>query len=108
GKDYMEVRYADLRRPSISLFEHRRALKAIRVEGQRSISESQIFRTVEEQRRLIANAARETKGRRRTRPRNIPTIEAFDELSLRRQSSERESEHVDYDAPVKAYDVEQW
>ncbi|WP_233860256.1 Mu transposase C-terminal domain-containing protein [Paraburkholderia sp. HD33-4] len=108
GKDYMEVRYADLRRPSISLFEHRSALKAIRAEGQRSISESQIFRTVEEQRRLIANAARETKGRRRIRPRRIPTIEAFNDLSLRRQSSERESEHVDYDAPVKAYDVEQW
>ncbi|MEM5312311.1 Mu transposase C-terminal domain-containing protein [Paraburkholderia sp. JHI869] len=84
GKDYIEVRYADLRRPSISLFEHRRALKAIRAEGQSSISESQIFRTVEEQRRLIANAARETKGRRRTWPRSIPTIEAFNDLPLRR------------------------
>ena len=76
AKDYIEVRYADLRRPSISLFEHRRELKAIRAEGQRSISESQIFLTVEEQRRLIAKAARETKARRRTRARSLPTVEA--------------------------------
>ena len=32
--DYLEVRYADMRRPAISLFEQRTALKAIRSEGQ--------------------------------------------------------------------------
>ncbi|WP_232430378.1 Mu transposase C-terminal domain-containing protein [Burkholderia ubonensis] len=31
--DYVEVRYADMRRPTISLFEHRAALQAIRSEG---------------------------------------------------------------------------
>jgi hypothetical protein len=32
--DYLEVRYADMRRPAFSLFEQRTALKAVRSEGQ--------------------------------------------------------------------------
>jgi putative transposase len=108
GKDYFEVRYADLRHPSISLFEQRTALKTIRSQGRRSISETVIFRTVEEQRRLIADATRATRSRRRPRQRSLPTIEAFNDLSLRQQDSEHEKEQVDYDSPVKAYDVEQW
>jgi putative transposase len=67
-----------------------------------------IFRTVEEQRRLIADATRATRSRRRPRQRSLPTIEAFNDLSLRQQDSEHEKEQVDYDSPVKAYDVEQW
>lgn len=41
--EYLEVRYADMRRPAISLFEHRAALQAIRAEGQRTVSEAMIF-----------------------------------------------------------------
>ncbi|MEX3817672.1 Mu transposase C-terminal domain-containing protein [Paraburkholderia sp. BR14263] len=108
GKEYFEVRYADLRRPSISLFEQRTALKSIRVQGQRSISESMIFRAVEDQRRVIADATRGTRAHRRPRPRRLPAIEAFNDLSLRQQDSENEKDQVDYDSPVKAYDVEQW
>lgn len=110
GKEYIEVRYADLRRPPISLFEHRRALKTIRSEGQCSISESQIFRTVEEQRRLIASAAHQTLARRGAQLRKTRKIKMSGEPSKQQRVPKRESEseQVDYDAPVKAYDVEQW
>lgn len=47
GKNYFEVRYADLRRSSISLFEQRTVLKFVRVQEQRSVSETMIFRAVE-------------------------------------------------------------
>jgi putative transposase len=109
-RDYLEVQYADMRRPAISLFEQRTALKAIRSEGQQTVSEALIFRTVEEQRRLIANARRTTaRARRRSRKKYVPLEEVLDRVvQFRSETSEHEVETVDYDAPVQAFDVEQW
>ena len=108
--DYLEVQYADMRRPAISLFEQRAALKAIRSEGQQTVSEALIFRTVEEQRRLIANARRTTaRARRRSRRKYVPLEEVLERVvQFRSETSEHEVETVDYDAPVQAFDVEQW
>ncbi|WP_244179579.1 Mu transposase C-terminal domain-containing protein [Paraburkholderia aspalathi] len=109
-RDYLEVQYADMRRPAISPFEQRTALKAIRSEGQQSVSEALIFRTVEEQRRLIANARRTTvSARRRSRRKYVPLEEVLERVvQFRSETSEHEVETVDYDAPVQAFDVEQW
>jgi putative transposase len=109
-RDYLEVRYADMRRPAISLFEQRTALKAIRSAGQHTISETLIFRTVEEQRRVIANARRTTaRARRRSRKKYVPVEEVLERVvQFRSGTSEHEVETVDYDAPVQAFDVEQW
>jgi putative transposase len=111
-KEYMEVRYADLRRPAIALFEQRRALKAIREAGQHSVSEAQIFRTVEDQRRVIVKARRATlSSRRRARSRNVPSMEILDRLAQSESAAhtpDQENEQIDYDSPVEAYDVEQW
>jgi putative transposase len=109
-RDYLEVRYADMRRPAISLFEQRTALKAIRSGGQHTISETLIFRTVEEQRRVIANARRTTaRARRRSRKKYVPVEEVLERVvQFRSETSEHEVETVDYDAPVQAFDVEQW
>ncbi|MBJ9756695.1 Mu transposase C-terminal domain-containing protein, partial [Burkholderia cepacia] len=62
---FVEVRYADLRRPPISLFEQRAALRAIRARGQRAVSEREIFETVEQQRQLVVTSQRATRARRR-------------------------------------------
>jgi hypothetical protein len=59
--------------------EQRRALKAIREAGQHSVSEAQIFRTVEDQRRVIVKARRATLSARcRARSRNVPSVEILD------------------------------
>jgi putative transposase len=109
-RDYLEVQYADMRHPAISLFEQRTALKAIRSEGQQTVSEALIFRTVEEQRRLIANARRTTvRARRRSRKKYVPLEEVLERVvQFRGETSEHEIETVDYDALVQAFDVEQW
>jgi putative transposase len=99
-----------MRHPAISLFEQRTALKAIRSEGQQTVSEALIFRTVEEQRRLIANARRTTvRARRRSRKKYVPLEEVLERVvQFRGETSEHEIETVDYDALVQAFDVEQW
>lgn len=57
GKTYVEARFADLRRPRISLWEQRLARKALRASGSPDVSEALIFKTIERQRRIVASAA---------------------------------------------------
>lgn len=107
--EYLEVRYADLRRPAISLFEQRAALQAIRSEGQRTVSETLIFRTIEEQRRVIGKARQATvRERRRSRKNNAPLDELLDRIMPFTRATTEEAETVDYAAPVQAFNVEEW
>jgi putative transposase len=59
------IRFADLRRPRITLGEHRQALAALRERGVKLIDEQLIFDTIESQRRLLDAAALATKTARR-------------------------------------------
>lgn len=59
------VRYADLRRPRVTLGEHRLALAALKQRGVKLVDEQLIFDTVEAQRDLLETAASATKSARR-------------------------------------------
>ncbi|CAN7743312.1 DDE-type integrase/transposase/recombinase [Variovorax sp. LjRoot290] len=79
GKSYVEARFADLRRPRISLWEQRMARKALRASGSPDISEALIFKTIERQRRIVASASSQTRrmsavtaSTRRSRLRDTP------------------------------------
>lgn len=90
------VHFADLRRPRITLGEHRRAMAALRARGVQAVNEDLIFSTIAEQRRLLADAVEKTRTVRRTAERNEralsagrdritlpeyePTPEVFDDL----------------------------
>jgi putative transposase len=65
GKEYLEARYADVRRPPISLWEQRAALRVLRAQGNPAVSERLIFAAIEKQRQIVAAARRETKHARR-------------------------------------------
>lgn len=66
---YYDLGYRDVRRPPISLWEHRRALKRLREEGYAHVDEGSIFRTVERMREITDAANSATKGARRERER---------------------------------------
>jgi len=70
------VHFADLRRPRITLGEHRLALAALRARGIKAVNEDLIFSTIAEQRRLLANAAEKTRTVRRTAERNERALSA--------------------------------
>ncbi len=65
GEGYLEARPADLTRPSIALWEHRAALRALRVSGRKAVDEELIFATILAQRALVDEAARTTLATRR-------------------------------------------
>jgi len=66
---YYDVGYRDVRRPPISLWEHRLALKRLRDEGRSLVDEAAIFRTVEQMRKIAEDAIASSKTARRQRER---------------------------------------
>lgn len=70
------VHFADLRRPRITLGEHRLALAALRARGVQAVNEDLIFSTIAEQRRLLGDAVKKTKTARRTAERNERALSA--------------------------------
>jgi putative transposase len=59
------VRFADLRRPPMTLSEHRRAQAALRNRGLTLVDEQLIFETIESQRAIVDEAVRRTRDARR-------------------------------------------
>jgi putative transposase len=72
---YYDLSYRDLRRPPISLWEHRLALKRLREEGRAHVDEAAIFRTIETMRRVVDEAIVVTKTARRQRERRLRLIQ---------------------------------
>lgn len=68
---YYDLSYRDLRRPPISLWEHRLALKRLREEGRALVDEAAIFRTIEAMRAIADDAVRASKTARRRRERRL-------------------------------------
>ena len=54
---YYDLSYRDLRRPPISLWEHRLALKRLREDGRAQVDETEIFRAIEAMRAIADEAS---------------------------------------------------
>jgi putative transposase len=74
--EYYDLAYRDLRRPPISLWEHRAALKRLREEGRAQIDEEAIFRAVAMMRSITDGASVATKSARRQRERRPHSLES--------------------------------
>jgi putative transposase len=68
---YYDLSYRDLRRPPISLWEHRLALKRLREEGRVAIDEDTIFAAIDAMRGIADRASAATKTARRQRERRL-------------------------------------
>ncbi len=53
---WIEARYRDLRRPAISLWEYREALRQLPSPGKREVNEAIIFETIAHQREIVLKA----------------------------------------------------
>lgn len=71
---YYDLSYRDLRRPPISLWEHRLALKRLREDGRALVDEAAIFRTIEAMRAIANDAVRASKMARRQRERRLRVV----------------------------------
>jgi putative transposase len=72
---YYELTYSDLRRPPISLWEHRLAIKRLREEGRTHVDEPAIFHAIETMRTIADEAVMASKAARRQRERRLRVIQ---------------------------------
>jgi putative transposase len=97
---YLEVPYRMLSRPSITLWEHRLALRRLREKNRAKVDETSLFAAVDEMRAIEREAARLTRHARRNRTRRPvpPPVEALS------------ASHPDRggDPPRPFDDVEEW
>ncbi|MGE3743703.1 MAG: Mu transposase C-terminal domain-containing protein [Geminicoccaceae bacterium] len=108
---YYDLSYRDLRRPPISLWEHRLALKRLREDGRALVDEATIFRTIEAMRAIADDAVRASKTARRQRERRLRVVPGgrsdllpveSDEADMLRQISEELQPHE------RMFPVEEW
>lgn len=79
---YYDLSYRDLRRPPISLWEHRLAMKRLREDGRALVDESAIFRTIEAMRTIANDAVLASKTARRQRERRKSIVHAGERSDL--------------------------
>jgi putative transposase len=103
--EHWPIRYADLRRPRITLGEHRLALAALKARGVRLTDEQLIFDTVEAQRELVETASKTTKSARRGVERRKISLTAA-ALGGRAEGEIADDEDIPEDLPMLA--VEEW
>ena len=69
SNSYLEIPYRSLARPSITLWEHRAALKHLRDYGKKQVDEGLIFKAIEEMRSLVKEACHKSKKARKNQAR---------------------------------------
>jgi putative transposase len=107
GKNYVEARYADLRRPAISLWEQRAAVKALRAQSHPRLSEALVFKAIEQQREIVARARSETR-RVQTRQSSKPQHSRRPDSAWLPAAPPASPSNVDYSKTVDAFPVEIW
>jgi putative transposase len=83
--EYLDLSYRDIRRPPISLWEHRLAIRKLREEGRAHVDENAIFQAIEAMRRIAEEAVHSTKAARRQHERRMRLIRGG--LSLDREET---------------------
>jgi putative transposase len=68
-KSYLEVPYRSLSHPTISLFEHRLALKKLKTVGKEQVNENSLFKAIDEMRHIVKTAVYTTRVMRKNRTR---------------------------------------
>lgn len=104
--EHWPVRFADLRRPRITLGEHRMALTAVRERGVRLVDEQLIFDTVEAQRELVETAAAATKSARRLSARRNSALSATAMGAGAKEAENDAQEETFGDLPL--LEIEEW
>lgn len=95
---YYDLTYRDLRRPPISLWEHRLALKRLREEGRAQVDEDAIFTAIDAMRGIAERASTATKTARRQQERR----RRLDAVALERRPSDGPTEPTRPIGPLPA------
>ena len=109
-RDYLEIPYRTLSRPSITLWEHRIARKRLRERRHAAVDEESLFTAIDEMRTIERQAAHLTRGARRNRARRQRGVEPAKttEISISEKAPLSEKPYVDIGSVQPFDDIESW
>jgi putative transposase len=108
GDDYLEVPFADLRLPPVSLWEVQAAARHLHQLGQKSINSALLIEAIEKQREIVRGAQAKTKKMRRKQQaaQRGPTPSGIDPLVA--PGAKTPATGTDYSKPAKPFKGEVW
>ncbi len=109
GQRYLEIPYRTLSHPGITLWEQRQALARLRQRGHAQVDEADLFRMVDQMRRIAQDAQKATRKARRdsSRREHLRRTEPFE--AAHRPMDSRPIEHSEASPPAKPFDqIEDW
>lgn len=69
SNQYIELPYRSISNPSVTLWEHKKAVASLREQGRAEVDEAAIFRVIEKMRLIVSTAEEESKRTRRDKAR---------------------------------------
>lgn len=105
SNSYFEVPYRNLGRPTITLWEHKTALKQLRQYGKKKVDEALIFRAVEELNDLVKEAVLKSKKVRRNQERKALISVYSGELSKGNKGELTTADLIDEQKKIEPFEV---
>ena len=105
GTQYLEIPYRVLSHPSITLWEHKKAIEKLKEQGKSQVDETSLFRMVAQMREITQVAARATRKSRREAQRcsHLPKVKKRTILPIPSESSEPATP-----CPAPFKQIEEW
>jgi putative transposase len=107
--DYLEVPFADLRLPPVSLWEVQAAARYLHQVGQKSINSALLIEAIEKQREIVRGAQAKTNKMRRKQQaaqRGPAAPSGIDPLAT--PAAKAAATHIDWSKPAKPFKGEVW
>lgn len=101
---YLEIPYRSLSNPTVTLWEHRKAVEELRKRGRAQVDESAIFRMITQMREITDTAAKERKRARRDKTRRSH----LDKVAHRSECSVPDDPVLDGVSARPFDDIEEW
>jgi len=105
SKRYLEIPYREISNPSVTLWEHKKAVEKLRELGRERVDEAAIFWMIAEMREITETAAKEKKRARRDKERRRNLTEG---LSPKKVTPPADAPEEEFGKVKPFEDLEQW
>ena len=107
--DFLEVPFADIRTPAVSLWEVQAAARYLHQAGQKSINPPLLIEAIDKQREIVRNAQSQTRKMRRKQQANQrPNTIGIDPLSTAAAPSSAPATEIDWSKEAVPFEGEVW
>lgn len=107
--DFLEVSFADIRTPAVSLWEVQAAARYLHQAGQKSINPALLIEAINKQREIVRNAQSQTRKMRRKQQANQrPNTVGIDPLGSVAAPTPAPTSEIDWSKPAVPFEGEVW